>query len=59
MTGPPIKSAWAKAEAEQEALMKQQADVEKRIQRALSRDKVILFNRLTSVAALSHAGQRR
>ncbi len=46
------KERMGKAEAEQEALMKQKADVEKRIQRALSRDKVILFNRLTSVLQL-------
>lgn len=47
-----FKERMAKAEAEQCALLEQQADVEKRIQAALSRDKVIILNRLTNMLQL-------
>lgn len=47
-----FKERMAKAEAEQCALLEQQADVEKRIQTALSRDKVIILNRLTNMLQL-------
>lgn len=46
------KERMAKAEAEQCALLEQQADVAKRIQTALSRDKVIILNRLTNMLQL-------
>lgn len=46
------KERMAKAEAEQCALLEQQTDVEKRIQVALSRDKVIILNRLTNMLQL-------
>lgn len=47
-----FKERMAKAEAEQEALRTRQADIEHRIQRATSRDKVIMLNQLTSVLQL-------
>lgn len=47
-----FKERMAKAEAEQEALRTRQTDIEKRIQRATSRDKVIMLNQLTSVLQL-------
>lgn len=46
------KERMAKAEAEQESLLLQQADVELRIQRAMSRDKANMLSRLTSVLQL-------
>ena len=46
------KERMAKAENEQAALKDQQIDVEKRIQAAMNRDKVILLNRLTDVLQL-------
>ena len=46
------KERMAKAEAEQESLLLQQADVEQRIQRAMSRDKANMLSRLTSVLQL-------
>lgn len=46
------KERMAKAENEQAALKDQQIDVEDRIQAAMSRDKVILLNRLTDVLQL-------
>lgn len=46
------KERMAKAEAEQESLLLQQADVEQRIQRAMSRDKANMLSKLTSVLQL-------
>lgn len=46
------KERMAKAAGEQCALLEQQADVEKRIQSAMSRDKVIILNRLTNMLQL-------
>lgn len=46
------KERMAKAEAEQESLLLQQADVEHRIQRAMSRDKANMLSKLTSVLQL-------
>ena len=48
----PYKERMAKAEAEQESLLLQQADVEQRIQRAMSRDKANMLSKLTSVLQL-------
>ena len=46
------KERMAKAEGEQCALLEQQAEVEKRIQSAMSLDKVIILNRLTNMLQL-------
>ena len=46
------KERMSKAEAEQESLLLQQADVEQRIQRAMSRDKANMLSKLTSVLQL-------
>lgn len=46
------KERMVKAETEQTALLSQQAGIEKRMQSALNRDKVILLNQLTNVLQL-------
>lgn len=46
------KERMTKAEGEQCTLLEQQTDVEKRIQAAMSRDKVIILNRLTNMLQL-------
>lgn len=46
------KERMAKVEAEQNALQEQKVDIEKRIQEALNRDKVIVLNQLTNVLQL-------
>lgn len=46
------KERMAKVDAEQNALQEQKVDIEKRIQEALNRDKVIVLNQLTNVLQL-------
>lgn len=46
------KERMAKVEAEQSALQEQKVNIEKRIQEAVNRDKVIILNRLTNMLQL-------